>query len=234
MIRERGLFTLLGSKPATWVSFDYAPPTPEERLSYWQEMSSEMKAKYSLDDLEYPKYNTKQLLQEWNRIQDEYTGTKYGFIPDGEYSMFFVHKKNLQNVIKENHSLFTEILGCSPDIECIIHCKSIEDSPTWQRIKASHTLMGLILGYGRHNSECYERMREGAKVPSSYFHTSKNYAKQLYSSKPKLRDLELPLFRVFNGEGEKQLDLYNIERRKIVEALNKGNIYRISHREMIQ
>lgn len=61
MLRQSGIYTLLGSKPMSVIDMSYKPPTRQQRMQVWNDHPSSFKEKYSPEDLYFPSYDAPHL-----------------------------------------------------------------------------------------------------------------------------------------------------------------------------
>lgn len=229
MLREGGLYTLLGSKPVTWIDMSYSPPNGEEKLLFWESLSNNQKIHYSVDDLDFPKYNAKKIAANWVKIQQKYLGRNFNIVPY-ENSVFFINQPVLLNFIEENRDLFAEILGKPMQPIEVLNCIGDQSSSLWQAFLKNHFAMGLLLGYGIHNAKCFAFLVCGEDVPPSHL-VDEGPSTILYEEHPKIGQLQLPMFRVFEG-GEDVIDKYERERIQIKRYFQGKNFYQTVYEKM--
>lgn len=223
MIRQEGIYTLMGSKPISWIDMSYIPPTLQERVDFWVCLSEECKMKYSVKDIAFPKYHAPQILKEWEKIQNNYLGSNFRIVKDSKNSIFFINLGLFLETSQEHNEIFCRILGEKMSPEKILDHFCDPDSPIGKKIKKNHLLLGLLLGYGLHNSSCFDAMMAEKEVPENLSLWEYN-PKPLCSLHPKIQDLNLPSFRIYKG-GEDSIEKYEAERQDILSRINRHGFY---------
>lgn len=207
----------------TWIDFSYKPPSPQEKAEVWKNLNENTKKMHSLEELNFPKYNAQKIWANWHTIQKKYVGSKFRIIPNSDLTVYFINVDLFLRRVSENQDLFNEILGPITGTE-LLNCICEEKSETWQKFKSSHTLNGILLGYGITNAIGFEKRTKGNTSPDSYLYPEEeNLA--LFAEQPTLKDLSLPGFRIFEN-GETMGREYESERSLILEKLRDKNRYK--------
>lgn len=240
MIREKGLFTLLGSKPMTEFDVTNGTGLTEEEMfqdfekakSYWVHDHNEeatMPATYE-DFLKYWRalfyLNNKKHWLIWKEQQVQYLGKRYLMVerptPFGDGKMgLFVNVPLTTYLLHKHQKEFETTLGFSFDPETILNEIIDPDSVFWTRSFQSHYLFGLLMGYGDQNAflfswhqKAFPHSPLGAyfdHIPSA--EPSTGY---VFKKKVSVQDLSLPLFGTFTIYDETR-EQYRNERKKILE-----------------
>jgi hypothetical protein len=192
MIREGGLYTLLGSKPMTLFNVTDTIDASEEGLaqSYAEAKKFSEKAKedpehYHVSDLTMPDYDTykKKCLTNYNamiftdkkKIWDAWLiYSKYFSNP--AYKLFsrslsnekaikvglFINIPQAMHILKKYRLEFCQITGIEFDTDKILDSIEDEGSVFWDRVFTNHYLLGLLLGYGEKNAYLFDWVRKNA------------------------------------------------------------------------
>lgn len=102
-------------------------------------------------------------LEVWNKYKQLFPSSKFILLEnhDAEWvTMVMINKHNFLNKVKENIDIFKEVLGAhvTPSIildSCVKSGDLIKDV-----LKDNDALLGILLGYGRHNAELFSRRTE--------------------------------------------------------------------------
>ena len=106
-------------------------------------------------------------IEKWNQLAPEQKGYVFKVVKvfnhklDGAYhELLFINREKMKETLDANLDLFRLLLG--PTIESSSLVKFIADSPQSldSIIKSNNTLMGILLGYGTHNSLMGGRVEE--------------------------------------------------------------------------
>lgn len=197
MIRESGLYTLLGSKPMTLFNMTDSVDISEEGLlkSYLElkkfmektESDSEPhKAKISLPDYEtyknkcfigykaFPFFHKKRLWEVWQAA--------YPHLSTPLYKLFsrrlskekpdamvglFINVPQTVHVLRKYRSEFYQFTGMEFDTDKILDTIEDENSIFWDRVLTNHFLLGLLLGYGEKNAYLFDWITKNTLSPQS-------------------------------------------------------------------
>lgn len=173
MIRERGLYVLMGSKPMSTFYIDSGfPETAEEVKPYYDQClrgesgkradSADEYADFVQDCLSSKHLHHKYL---WHAVGEKIqssVGPCYLFVarktPFGQRRIngLFINVPNTLYALKRYYHEFAEIYGQPFDPEAVLTEISREDSLFWSRMFASNYAQGLLFGYGGKNSFAFE------------------------------------------------------------------------------
>jgi len=214
MLRQSGIYTLLGSKPMSLVDMSYMPPTKEQRLQVWNDHPASFKEKYSSEDLYFRPSNDRVILKKWKKFESKLLGNKFRFIEIEDHDLLFINIELTKKLILDYQDVFKNLLGENITPEEIINCMENSSSKYWHLISQNHKALGLLLGYGLHNATCFQKFMEDRLNPElSYASTTSS--KTFRQEHPKLSNVSIPGFRVFPG-GENQVERYKLERKEIL------------------
>jgi hypothetical protein len=253
MIREDGLFTLLGSKPMTL--FDIAQTFPETEV--------EFKEAYEADKIFLEKCRTDpehfhtdtMTLPEYREYHDQYVKNKYalryrdhkklweswmcerGPISTPLYRLtsrkkfgLFVNIPNTLSVLKKYYTDFSQLTQTKFDVDTILDSIDDTESPFWNAVFKNHYLFGLIMGYGQKNSYLFNWSQQNSLAVNV---TSLTRFKELSrlnqhinvirKKNVTLHDLEVPYFVTFEIDNE-VVERYSREREKIISFLQNKEL----------
>lgn len=134
-------YTLFGDKPCSFASYEHVRKAPSLHSLKNQEF-------YILDE----GWNT------WLRHQDLFPSTHYMMrkVSDSTLEMIIViNKIALQGVLRKHLDKFQQELGMPFSVEEIV--KKVETEQGFFENLIDSPLLGILLGYGKVNTECFER-----------------------------------------------------------------------------
>lgn len=225
LIRECGIYTLMDIKPLTLIDLSYIPPTDEEKFMIWNEHSTEFKMKYSVDDLSYLSLNLPNIWKKWRKIESQFLGSKYRFVPNENGFVYFINVPACRGVLKDNFDLVKQILDSKCSTQEIVDSIGNEASPIWKEISSEHVIRGLLFGYGRQNAQNFETRGDKKK------NNSTKYTKVVFENRPKIESLNIPMFCVFEG-GEAQVEMYKRAREDILDLLKNVDFYQFTKKRL--
>lgn len=140
-------YTLFGDKP---MSFCF-PPTALITIST-QENVFKVYAKGA-----HPLFNA---LKAWDKIKELTENENYIFITHEKNgfpeSVFLINKSRFCCVVNENIDVFRKVYGSKVTAESFL--KDLQDKKIGlKEFLQQHLLIGILLGYGRHNAELFQR-----------------------------------------------------------------------------
>lgn len=213
MIRERGLYVLLGSKPMSTFSIENGFPESTQEHKHFRHA------------------RTKKLWENW--VHKEVSlSSHYKFIarksPFGDHSLegLFINVPNSEYILKHHYTDFAKLTGQEFSPGEILQDLSNAESLFWTRVFRNHYLSGLLLGFGEKNAYLYdwgEKNHIEPFVSRPKGMPSLDQISNLYfKSTIYLEDLYLPLF----GSSEINdpvVEKYRIERKYILSKLRGKN-----------
>ena len=202
MIREQGLFVLMGSKPITLFCMGPEGNGDAEWIA-----------------------DTKRIWPEYQKTMREYMGPVFSIIKariykTGEYG-YFINALNTAAILKTYYRDFVQVVGKEFDPFVMVKelCED-KESPFWDTVFSNHYLNGLLLGYGPHNSAGFLWAHENNITFPIYFIMEENmggefpeaYCKEHVS----IKDLTIPTLRNY-GIGDEVLEKYKREKVAILK-----------------
>jgi hypothetical protein len=167
---DLGAYVLYGTKPMSWSCLEDLP-TEEEKArwkSYYESLPPEEKAKYFTKRV----YDFKGNFQKWEQIKHRFPIRQYLF---GRFSnttsekvenLCFVNIEQAVRVLLANYADFRRVLGYDFDpLEAVFDIEN-RDSKFWNEVLQHHTLIGMLLGFGRDNSWFFEWTIQYENEPS--------------------------------------------------------------------
>jgi hypothetical protein len=242
MVREGGLYVLMGSKPMSTFAIDTGfPETEEERERYYEKRVRDLK-KYnptaspdSYEDFTEMCKNAvyrqnRRLWRTWeqsmkNRLSPQYKFAARRAFADHKEGLF-INVPSTIYVLKAHYTAFLRITGIRFNPDTILEEISDEDSPFWERTFESHYLTGLLFGYGERNAVCFDwAMRTRMSLPALKIEgqPNPNQLKEIIVKRDiKPSDLKLPLFGVYSVD-DPTIEKYRKERTYILKELKGGD-----------
>lgn len=244
MIRNGGLYVLMGSKPMIDFPIDSGyPETAEECAEDYQEYRTRLKEEGSeASILSYDQYSalcnrsihhhTRKLWEEWEKKMQEFVGPCYRFVALKTFSStqkrigLFLNVPNTLFVLKQYYPEFVQAAGAPFDPAQVIDEISNEDSPFWSRVFQSDSyVIGLLLGYGRRNSFVFDWESKNHLFLPRYSDVEKNI-KALRMDNIDVANLPLPGFCVFSL-GDEMMENYKLQREQIIKEFRGKNFEEI-------
>lgn len=236
MIREDGLYVLLGSKPmSSFPIEDGGFPETEAEIgqSYALYLSEINVGNLKETPVTYDEFRKNcqrsvhlHFKKLWESVQDKLNdciGPRYRFAvrknPFGERRKggLFINVPNTILVLKRNYQEFEKVFGGPFDPDIILDEIEIEDSLFWSKVFCSDYLKGLLFGYGRRSSCEFEwRMKHGFIIPRLVIEGQE--IEPLMKENIKVKDLRLPNMSVYSCTNRK-LEKYKRERELIIKEL---------------
>jgi hypothetical protein len=231
MIREAGLYVLMGSKPMSTFEIDAGfPETEEEKKRYYRDylraqnsaskqslMSYEQFSKQCDNSLHF---HYKHLWETWQAKMLQEVGPCYLFVarknPYGERrkSGLFINVPHTLLTLKKYYQEFVEMNGAPFDPQQVLNEISDENSSFWEKAFHSNYTQGLLLGYGRKNAFAFSWQVENNIMASALPLLNEPTFKQDIA----ISDLQLPSVQVFSL-GDEILETYKRERSQILDEL---------------
>lgn len=185
MIRDAGLYTLLGSKPMTLFDITCSVEETEEDIAQSYErtlqyyaLSKQNPEKYPVSK-ELPDYeefkmiclsrrkthqflNRKRLWQAW--VAEKGTCANLTYILTSrkvrdEPMGLFINIPSTLYILKKYRTEFVELTGIQFDLATILESIEDENSFFWEKVCENHYLLGLLLGYGEKNAYLFDWVR---------------------------------------------------------------------------
>ncbi len=237
MIREGGLYVLMGSKPM--VSFDVRSGILETAEEYQKHLEY-AKIKYPEDRIEtFEEYKIShkldkhiqysELWEDWKTKMKNYVGPHFQFItrraPFGEnlserrnLEGLFINNCSLLYVLTVHYSEFEKVFGAPFEPKKVLNEISDPNSIFWERAFRDQYTQGLLFGYGSRNSFIFSWQIEN-DFPFSirYFQDISLLIKTKFDKKKvNVSDLLLPPISLY-FLGDPVLEIYKLQRKEILE-----------------
>jgi hypothetical protein len=249
MIRQSGIYTLLGTKPMTLLDITMDIDVDDDEIkerytkikkaaengrirnadtlpNYHQFYAQYKKEAVHLSHLRFPSQWSK-----WLKLRAKDVAPQYLFcerrISRGK-SGIFVNKPSALFILNRHKEAFVAKTGTdfNPN-EKIEQIQNNED-PFWKKVFESHYLLGLLLGYGERNAFMFDWYISRGIRPqytSSFCTPEVDQRNQLMlKSSISIDEVPVPIFRLFSPSDEK-LETYKKERERIVEMYKGQNFY---------
>jgi hypothetical protein len=240
MLREDGLYVLMGSKPMStfWIEDSGYPETEEEAKVAYNLYLSEIKAgniqespisygEFSRDCLTSVHLHTKRLWDSTKNQLKDYVGPFYRFVEMkssfGKQARWglFINIPSTLMTLKHHYQEFVEIYGEAFDPEMVINEISNQGSPFWTLMFASNLAQGLLFGYGSQNAHTFEwQLNHNILLP--YLDIEGQHLVPLMKKQITVKDLSLPRFRVYSVT-DRRLDEYKREQKLIQKEFHGKN-----------
>lgn len=187
MIRDGGLYTLLGSKPMTEFDItDTLDKTEQEIAQSYEELKTAikeqaLKSEKSSDCPTIPTFeeyvkkcklqreelkfgDCKILWDTWSKIYGTISTPTYRVIAwEGDFTVgLFIHVPYLTHILKKYYKEFSQITETQFDVDTILDSIEDKNSVFWNKVLTNHYLHGLLLGYGERNAYLFNWVRKEA------------------------------------------------------------------------
>ena len=232
MIREGGLYVLMGSKPM--VSFDVKSSNPET-IEEYQKHLEYVKIKYPKNRIEtFEEYKISnrldkhiqysELWENWRTKMKNYVGPHFQFVtrryPFGENRSerrnlegLFINNCSLLYVLTAHYAEFEKVFGMPFDPKKVLDDISNINSTFWERVFRDQYTQGLLFGYGSRNSFNFSwQIENDFPFAIRYFQD----IVPLLKKQVKVSDLRLPPISLY-FLGDSVLESYKLQREKILE-----------------
>ncbi len=186
LLREAGLYTLLGSKPMT--EFDVTSTCGEteedmvrsyKELSRFLELAKHDSEHYHANGVVLPDYeefkkksisrgkalkflDKKKVWDGWLNANEITLNPIYKLITRGSSNKvgLFINVPQMMCALKKYQNEFTLITGVQFDVATILDSIEENHSVFWEKVFSSHYLHGLLLGYGEKNAYLFDWVRK--------------------------------------------------------------------------
>jgi hypothetical protein len=209
LIRERGIFTLLGSKPVS--------EFPLKCLSVNRELTDAEKKRVNAQRRHRSRYFHRHLSDLWTRWKKSHSLESGQFllleVEDSEQiNLLLINKPLLRKTLSEHYEDFASCMSGEFDAEELIgDVQRLKE--LFHRSSKSHLLMGVIFGYGYNNAQKY-RSQQFQDADSGCSIDIKDYIRTRVKRHVTLSDLVLPTFAHFTNPDPQVLQ-YEKERAEI-------------------
>jgi hypothetical protein len=194
MIRNYGLFVLMGSKPMVWFGIQ------KEGGCFWSEEIGDY-------------------WETWKKDSTHLLGPCYAFVEDKNgKSAYFMNIPHVFSIVNQFYVQFVQVVGknFSP-VGAARELMRPGRSEFWEKVLDNHYLKGLLLGYGPRNaSNFFWAHKNDFILPSNYLFQkdSTSHWRPTISYK----DLPLPIMTIYTLS-DTVLEQYKLERKAILREL---------------
>ena len=237
MIREGGLYVLMGSKPM--VSFDVRSGIPETAEEYQKHLEY-AKIKYPEDRIEtFEEYKISnrldkhiqysELWEDWETKMKNYVGPHFQFVtrryPFGEnlserrnLEGLFINNCSLLYVLTVHYSEFEKVFGAPFEPKKVLEEISDLNSIFWERAFRNQYTQGLLFGYGSRNSFNFSwQIENNFPFAIRFFQDISLLIKTKFDKKKvNVSDLLLPPISLY-FLGDPVLESYKLQRKEILK-----------------
>jgi hypothetical protein len=237
MIRNCGLYVLMGSKPMCTFDIDNCyPETREDYELYFKKhyVGTEYETLYKLplSNADFSKVykedmylHTKRLWNAWVQKMNYLVGPRYRFVvrrAPFERNLeegLFINIPNLLLTLKTYYQDFVECYGGPFNPQEVLDQISDIESPFWNKMFTCNYTQGLLLGYGQKNSFNFSwQMENKLNLPKISF--SEQSIETLLKENLDTNDLQLPPISVYHL-GDEVLEKYYREREQILQEFKR-------------
>ncbi|MFZ0566258.1 MAG: hypothetical protein WAM28_08755 [Chlamydiales bacterium] len=245
MIRNGGLYTLLGTKPMTEFDItDTLDKTEQEIAQSYEELKVSLREQKSSNCSALPTFeeyvkkcnlqreelkfgDCKILWDTWLKTYGTVSTPTYKLIAwKGDFTAgLFIHVPHLIYTLKKYYREFSQITGIQFDVDTILNSIEDKNSVFWRKVLTNHYLHGLLLGYGERNAYLFNWVRKEALPLESVsilrfpeLSRLNQHAKQILKKKVSIDDLPIPYFVSFEINDE-EIERYSKEQKKIISFM---------------
>lgn len=229
MIKNHGLFTLLGSKPMTAFYFYPAPNEQEKRIIY-EAQSEQLKKQISFEKFHPNRDDCKQVWKDWKAIEKKYLGKQFLFVEDEELEHgIFINIQTVTFILDKYYEEFSKVVQQPFNPDKAVYLIGNSSESFWQKIKKSDYLMGLLFGFGEKNAQYFQWEKEG-KAHYFFRRYSENFCNQEKKKKEmSVEDLDIPEFIAYQTVDEQE-ERYKLEREKCIQLYKNQDFVELTVR----
>lgn len=244
MIRENGIYTLLGSKPITTFNIETSssPQSTEELFSEYTTLVTDnpsFKSRLSFADYQKSIHHAmkakhlrhKELWLSWMEAYGGKQNKKFLFTsrkaPYGDVNEgVFINIPTAIYILSKHQELFQKRTCILFDPHTILEEISSEHSEFWGKVFKDHFLMGILLGYGEKNAFIWELESKSNKSlrckPANLTIDDSYYSKLIAKENVAISDLLIPLF-VSYSQYDREVEKYQQEREWIIRFISNDS-----------
>lgn len=254
MIRDCGIYTLLGSKPMTEFDITESSPATEEELAESYEELKLFLEKAKQDPEHYhangailPSFEEfkrkclthslaflekRKLWNDWLEAKINISNPLFKLIETGNENKMglFIHIPQTVYILKKYQNEFSALTSIKFDPDNILDSIDDKNSVFWNRVFVNHYLMGLLFGYGEKNAYLFDYIRRQG-IPfdlasiSRFPQLSRMEEYMKKVLKKKISIKDLPIPFFASFEiDDPQVSKYSKERKKIIKFLKDRDI----------
>lgn len=239
MIRECGLYVLMGSKPMCCFDIEDGFSDSHQKARYEKYLSNVDNS--SIPPMSYDEFKQEHTLpfrlhhrvlwKDWNENKQSSISPCYKFVSrrapfDQESELgYFINVPSTTHLLKKHYAFFAQITGIDFDMYQILNEISDNDSIFWEKTFQSHYLMGLLFGFGERNAFFFDWGVRNNSFPPA--HRKKGQEPANWSkSQVSCSDLKLPLYGVFLID-DASVKKYEKERKHIMKQLKGKDFVKV-------
>jgi hypothetical protein len=217
LIEERGIYTLVGSKPMT--GFSIVPVIDDQEKRELYSMQTDQFRKYiSFEKYRPSKEDARKLWYDWKKIEHKYLGNQFLIREEKKLGAgLLINVLSTTYVLKKHYSEFVRTIGEPFDPEKFVYRIGDDSDPFWEKIRQNHFLLGVLFGFGEKNSRFFTW--ENAKnelFPQRRSSCFSPVGSGLPVHELTIEDLDLPAFISYQIIDE-QVEQYRLERERSIE-----------------
>ncbi len=231
LIREGGMYTLVGSKPITWFYIENNQLGSDENTKKNHPIQYVLPKE--IEATEDDSFNSKTAFVLWKKWQKRHKrgNQQYELVvvehEDGD-NIYFVNKSLVRETLLKHYPLFVKQVGTDFDIDQVLSHIGERQSFFWRKIfcidHPNHISAGLFFGYGLENAIGFENLQKNHQQENPIFSTSLvELLKARWKKEVSLKELPLPMFRAFSAT-DHQVELYKKERDNIRKEYEKASL----------
>jgi len=233
MIRNDGIYTLLGSKPV--VFFSLSGKSMEEWVlrSYYDDLPETLKERFPFEEV----FNYISPWKLWKIWMDKWEATS---VHEGRYLFFrkdlfgyFVNTKEVICILSRHYDDFAKAYGEDFDPLQVTFEMPDTNSKFWNALEGNHYLWGLLLGYGEKNAYLFSLVQKGI-LPDLSVRTepleekiNQEMLHKAIDGMLDMKDLALPGYKSY-FYFDQTMNQYKEERKKIIEIYSGKDFYKLT------
>jgi len=197
-LEEGAIFTLWQSKPLTTIPlylFSY-----EEILELYNQLTDEQKSQVTIVD----NYDLSSNWKNWEKFQEGLDIKRFEFFlredprnpkaPD----LWFINKEQITLAIEDHYEIFSKALQFDFESDQVVSEIKDPHSTFWNKVVEEPLLLGILHGFGKHNSQCFDRKHvENGPIEDALSFTFSDTTKMGSAS---LEKFPLPIFASFTKD----------------------------------
>lgn len=238
MIREKGLYVLMGTKPLSCFEVEDIYSENTVRSAYKNYLKNKPVSPMNFEEFHKQYKQTlpklplrlrfETLWKHWCETKEGSISPCYRFVarkaPFNHEINFglFINVPSTTYILKKNYESFSQITGISFDPITVIDEISDKNSLFWERVFHNHYLMGLLFGFGERNAFIFDWGAQHEAFLSDQQEVKLCDKRFIDENKSFIspRDLKLPLFGSFSIN-DPYLENYKKEQKQIINRFKR-------------
>ena len=234
LLHEQGIYVFEGTKPAAWAGFT-KPTHYLCNFFFWRPLNMAVLLKRG--------YET------WQKYQHLFPLEKYALLfheEDDHLHIFFLNRKCFLAKITEHLKDFRAVLGQDVTPQSLFKKLENKEISSLEALMRNDKLMGLLLGFGYHNSSLFQekiafqrQVESGSLIPKSAEYIANELDKAeaklhfpLRESKLYLSALPCYLFDPTDAETQALKTQYSEQRKKLAAAYKGHRFFQTTLKEL--